>query len=223
MATKKADDLKKELFYNSSNAAEVLKDAEIKKADKFCEDYKKFLDSSKTEREAVKSVIAIAEKNGYKKYDDSKKYKAGDKFYYVNRNKSIILTVMGKKSLKEGVKISAAHIDSPRLDLKPNPLYEKDELALFKTHYYGGIKKYQWVTIPLALHGVVVKKDGSEQVTTNLSMYQQPQGKEVGMLQVLLNGGIQQQIPVYKAITPKVEEPSWFDKLINWFTGAVNI
>ena len=161
MANKKIDDLKKDLFYKSENAGEVLKDAEIKKADKFCEDYKKFLDSSKTEREAVASVVKIAEANGYKKYDDKKKYKAGDKFYYVNRNKSIILTVMGKKSLKEGVKISAAHIDSPRLDLKPNPLYEKDELALFKTHYYGGIKKYQWVTIPLSLHGVVVKKDGT--------------------------------------------------------------
>ena len=135
MNKKELKELKEKLFYKKENAFDVASAKEAKAVMDYSEGYKAFLDNAKTEREAVASVVKIAEANGYKKYDDKKKYKAGDKFYYVNRNKSIILTVMGKKSLKEGVKISAAHIDSPRLDLKPNPLYEKDEWALFKTHY----------------------------------------------------------------------------------------
>lgn len=99
---------------------------------------------------------------GYKEFDIAKKYKAGDKVYKINRGKALIATTFGSKDLNEGLRINAAHIDSPRLDLKPNPLYEKNELALFKTHYYGGIRKYQWVTIPLSMHGVVVKKDGTK-------------------------------------------------------------
>lgn len=158
---KKAEDLRKELFYTPENACVVCDDKEIKKADDFAEGYKEFLDNSKTEREAVLTVVEACKKNGYKEFDASKKYKAGDKIYSVNRGKSVILANIGSESLSNGVKIAAAHIDSPRLDLKPSPLYESDELALFKTHYYGGIKKYQWVTIPLALHGVVVKKDGT--------------------------------------------------------------
>ncbi len=157
----KGQALKEKLFYDPKHAAEMISDAEIKKADKFCEEYKKFLDCSKTEREAVKYVEAKAIKNGFKVFDREKKYKAGDKVYVNNRGKSIILAVIGKKSLKEGTRLSAAHIDSPRLDLKPNPLYEDSDLALFKTHYYGGIKKYQWTAIPLSLHGVIVKKDGT--------------------------------------------------------------
>lgn len=102
------------------------------------------------------------EKNGYVEFDRDKKYQAGDKVYYNNRGKSIILAVIGKKSLKEGIRLSAAHIDSPRLDMKQNPLYEDSDIAYFKTHYYGGIKKYQWTAIPLSLHGVVVKKDGTK-------------------------------------------------------------
>ncbi len=160
MAT--VEELKKELFYKPQHASAVVEENEVEKADAFAEGYKKFLDNAKTEREAVAVVLEDAKNKGFEEFNPEKQYKAGDKVYYVNREKAIILAVIGKKSLKEGVKIAAAHIDSPRLDLKPNPLYESDELALFKTHYYGGIKKYQWVAIPLALHGVIVKADGSK-------------------------------------------------------------
>lgn len=160
MAT--VEELKKELCYKPKHAAAVISDEDIKKADEFCEGYKTFLNGAKTEREGTEIVKEEAIKRGFSEFDPYKQYKAGEKVYFVNRDKAIILAVMGKKSLTEGVKIAAAHIDSPRLDLKPNPLYESDELALFKTHYYGGIKKYQWVAIPLALHGVIVKNDGTK-------------------------------------------------------------
>lgn len=156
------EELKKELCYKPKHAAAVISDEDIKKADEFCEGYKTFLNGAKTEREATEIVKEEAIKRGFSEFDPYKQYKAGEKVYFVNRDKAIILAVMGKKSLTEGVKIAAAHIDSPRLDLKPNPLYESDELALFKTHYYGGIKKYQWVAIPLALHGVIIKNDGTK-------------------------------------------------------------
>lgn len=159
--------LKEKLFYDPKHAAEIISDEEMKNADSFCEEYKSFLDKAKTEREAVKYVEAKAVKNGFVPFDRDKKYQAGDKVYLNNRGKAIILAVIGKKSLSEGTRLSAAHIDSPRLDLKPNPLYEDSELALFKTHYYGGIKKYQWTTIPLSLHGVIVKRDG-ESVAVNI-------------------------------------------------------
>lgn len=158
----KSDKLKEKLFYNQKHAAELTSDKEIKLCDSFCEGYKEFLDASKTEREAVKFIQKRAEKLGYKEFNRDKKYKAGDKIFYNNRGKSIILAVIGKKDLKKGIRLSAAHIDSPRLDLKQNPLYEDSEIAFFKTHYYGGIKKYQWTAIPLALHGVVVKNDGTK-------------------------------------------------------------
>ena len=160
MAT--VEELKKELCYKADNAGAILSDEEIGKADAFAEGYKKFLNEAKTEREATQVVLSQAKEKGFQEFVPGKKYEAGDKLYYVNRDKAIILAVIGKKSLEEGVKIAAAHIDSPRLDLKPNPLYESDEIALFKTHYYGGIKKYQWVAIPLALHGVIIKKDGTK-------------------------------------------------------------
>lgn len=160
MAT--AEELKNQLFYKPKHAGSVISDTEAAKADKFAEGYKTFLNNAKTEREAVVCVLEEAKKRGYTEFEPYKQYSAGEKIYYINRDKSIILAVIGEKSLKEGVKIAAAHIDSPRLDLKPNPLYESDDLALFKTHYYGGIKKYQWVAIPLALHGVVIKKDGTK-------------------------------------------------------------
>lgn len=159
MAT--VEELKNELFYNPKNAALTVAEDEISKADSFSEKYKKFLNNAKTEREAVEAVVKEAKEKGFTEFNPDNKYSAGEKFYYINRDKAVILCVKGKKSLKEGVKIAAAHIDSPRLDLKPNPLYESDEVALFKTHYYGGIKKYQWVAIPLAIHGVIMKKDGT--------------------------------------------------------------
>lgn len=154
------NEMKKELFYEPKHAMETVDDVVVKAADDFCEGYKKYLDFAKIERESVEFFVAEAEKRGYTEFQNTKKYNAGDKVYFNNRNKAIILCVIGKKDISEGVKISAAHIDSPRLDLKPNPLYEDSSLAYFKTHYYGGIKKYQWTAIPLALHGVVVKANG---------------------------------------------------------------
>lgn len=154
------NEMKKELFYEPKHAMEAVSDEEVKLADEFCEGYKSYLDEAKIERESVEFFVKEAEKRGYTEFDNSKKYNAGDKVYFNNRGKAIILCVFGKKDISEGVKISAAHIDSPRLDLKPNPLYEDSSLAYFKTHYYGGIKKYQWTAIPLALHGVVVKANG---------------------------------------------------------------
>ncbi len=157
-----AKDLQEKLFMKTKNGCLRMEDSEIEQADLFCEGYKTYLDKGKTEREACALAIEIAEKNGFIPFDKKVSYKAGDKVYYNNRDKALILCVFGKKSLAEGVKIAAAHIDSPRIDLKPNPLYEDSELAFFKTHYYGGIKKYQWTAIPLALHGVIVLKDGTK-------------------------------------------------------------
>ena len=159
--------LKEKLFLERKNGGLLLDDAELAKADAFCEDYKAFLDASKTEREAVEYTIALAEKNGFVPFEYKKRYQAGDRVYYNNRGKAVILATFGTEPIENGVMIAAAHIDSPRLDLKPRPLYEDNELALFKTHYYGGIKKYQWTVIPLALHGVICKKDGSK-VTINI-------------------------------------------------------
>lgn len=156
-----AELLREELFMNPKNIALSADDEEIAFADKFCEDYKAFLSGYKTEREAVSFAQTIAQKNGFVPFNSGAKYKAGDKVFYVNRGKAIILAVIGKKGAGEGVKIVASHIDAPRIDLKPNPLYEDSEIALLKTHYYGGIKKYQWTAIPLALHGVVVLKNGN--------------------------------------------------------------
>ena len=156
-----AELLKDELFAKQEHASYTCDEAEINAADEFCEGYKRFLDDCKTEREAVACTIALAEKEGYTEFDPEKTYSAGDKVYYNNRSKALILCTFGTKSLNEGVKIVASHIDSPRLDLKPNPLYEDSQLALFKTHYYGGIKKYQWTAIPLALHGIIFRKDGT--------------------------------------------------------------
>lgn len=158
----RAEELKEKLFYNPKHASEVISQEETDKADAFCEEYKSFLNKAKTEREAVVYVLEKAKKNGFVEFDRAKKYNAGDKVYYNNRGKSIILAVIGKKGLENGIRLSAAHIDSPRLDMKQNPLYEDTEIAYFKTHYYGGVKKYQWTAIPLSLHGVVVKRDGTK-------------------------------------------------------------
>ncbi len=151
---------REDLFYTKKNGYDRIDAKERARCDAYCEEYKAFLDSSMTEREAVKSAVALAEKAGFKPFAPGKKYKAGDKIYYANRGKAIMLAVIGRESLAEGCTIAAAHVDSPRLDLKQLPLYESEELAFLKTHYYGGIKKYQWTTIPLELHGVVALQDG---------------------------------------------------------------
>ncbi len=162
-----AKELKDKLFYQKKNAYLRMTDAEVKKCDRFCEGYKAFLNSCKTEREVAAYVEAEAKKAGFQPFDKNKTYKAGDKIYRVNREKAVILAVVGSEPVENGVNIVAAHIDSPRLDMKQNPLFEKDEVGFFKTHYYGGIKKYQWPTVPLSLHGVIVKADGSK-ITVNV-------------------------------------------------------
>ena len=157
----KGQELAEKLTWSVPN---IGKDApkQVEKARKFCEGYKKFLDEGKTERECVRYAVKLLEKNGYRPFEAGASYQAGDKVYYVNRGKSLIATTFGRLPLEEGLRINGAHIDSPRLDLKPNPMYEKDEMAYFKTHYYGGIRKNQWGTIPLAMHGVVMKKNGEK-------------------------------------------------------------
>ena len=159
---KNAGDPRREaILYRPKNGWDRISAAQEGELKRYCEDYKKFLDNSMTEREAVDSAIAMAEAKGFKPFVRGMELKAGDKVYRSNRNKAIMLAVVGSQPLDQGANICAAHIDAPRLDLKPNPLYEDAELAFFKTHYYGGIRKHQWVTIPLELHGVVALKDGS--------------------------------------------------------------
>jgi aspartyl aminopeptidase len=132
----------------------------------FCEEYKAFLDSSKIEREAVVNIVGLAQKAGFKDVKQAIKnhiqLKCGDKVYAIGMDKTVALFVVGKEPMEKGMNIIGSHVDSPRLDLKPNPLYEKQELSLLKTHYYGGIKKYQWAAIPLAVHGTVIKGNGDK-------------------------------------------------------------
>ena len=160
-------ELKEKLLADKKNAVLRMSEEELKKCDKFCEGYKAFLDIAKTEREASAEIVKMAKARGFVEFSAKNKYKPGDKVFYLNREKSVILAVIGKESIENGVNLVAAHIDSPRLDMKQNPLYEKDEVAYFKTHYYGGIKKYQWPTVPLSLHGVIIKADGTK-VTVNI-------------------------------------------------------
>jgi len=154
--------LKEKLLRDPKNAGLRLSDKELAEADAYCEDYKKMLSACKTEREFVDWAVPVLEKHGFVPFEAGREYPAGSKVYVNNRGKALMAAIIGKKPLSEGARIAAAHIDSPRLDLKPSPLYEETQLALFKTHYYGGIKKYQWTAIPLALHGVVLKKSGEK-------------------------------------------------------------
>lgn len=154
-----AKELAEQLLYKVPHvldAEPVVKDA----AWAFCEEYRGFMNRAKTEREFVTQAVALLQQAGYQGYRPGIRYAPGQKVYWVNRQKALLATTFGSRPLSEGVRINAAHIDSPRLDLKPNPLYEKEELAGLKTHYYGGIRKYQWTTIPLALHGVFVRTNG---------------------------------------------------------------
>ena len=151
--------LQEQLLMHPENGGITVDDAQLEQAFRFCEDYKAFIDTAKTEREAVELILEKAEACGYLPYDRKVAYQPGDKVYLNNRGKAVILCAFGTLPLTEGVKIMASHIDNPRLDMKPNPLYEEAQLGYLKTHYYGGIKKYQWSAIPLALHGVVVKKN----------------------------------------------------------------
>ncbi len=160
-------ELKEKLFLNRKNGYRLINEDEENMISVFAEDYRRFLDTAKTEREAVCEAVRILESNGFTEYRKGMELKAGDRIYRNNRGKAVVTAVIGTAPIDEGVRLCAAHIDSPRLDLKQNPLYEDNELALFKTHYYGGIKKYQWTAIPLSLHGVIVKADG-DTVTVNI-------------------------------------------------------
>ena len=153
-------DYRAELFYEPKNGYETMDAGQRSAMEAYCEDYKRFLNDSRTERECVRNAIALAEAQGFVEYVPGMELKTGDKIYYSNRGKALLLAIMGKKPMSEGAVVAAAHVDSPRLDLKQLPLYEDNELAFLKTHYYGGIKKYQWTAIPLELHGTVVTTAG---------------------------------------------------------------
>ena len=149
----------------NKNAWTKYTEKQVEEIFDFCNGYKDFMSKCKTERECATEIISLAKQQGYEDLEDiiknNKKLSAGDKVYVNNKGKAVALFIVGSEPMESGLKILGAHIDSPRLDLKQNPLYEDSELSLLDTHYYGGIKKYQWVTLPLALHGVVVKKDGT--------------------------------------------------------------
>ncbi len=158
----KKNELQEKLTYNNKNAYGDVSPKESKEITAFCEEYRKFITDAKTEREFCENSCILLEKAGFSALESKKTLKAGDKVYTVNRGKGLIAAVIGKKDITEGISLVGAHIDSPRLDLKPNPLYEDGGFAYFKTHYYGGIKKYQWSTIPLSIHGVATLVDGTQ-------------------------------------------------------------
>lgn len=157
-----SEELKDKLFNKKENGWKDLNDEEKNKIFEFSNNYMKFLNISKTEREFIKNAKKLADENGYKDIMEFDSLKPGDKIYFINREKSMYLAIIGAEPIENGLHIIGSHVDSPRLDLKPNPLCEDTELAYFKTHYYGGIKKYQWTTIPLAIHGRIVKTNGEK-------------------------------------------------------------
>ena len=161
------EELKEKLFNNKKNGWESVSEEEGRNIFNYCDGYMKFLNEAKTEREIVKRATEIAKGNGYKEISEYNTLKAGDKVYYINKDKNLFLAVIGEENIENGINIVGSHADSPRLDLKPNPVYEDHGFAYFKTHYYGGIKKYQWTAIPLSIHGVVVKTNG-EKVEINI-------------------------------------------------------
>jgi len=159
--SEKYEEERKNLLYKNSNGYTVISEAERAEMEAYAKRYIAFLNAAKTEREAVRETIRQAEEKGFKPYTAGMALEPGTRVYNAVCGKAVNLAVIGRKPLSEGTRITAAHIDNPRLDLKPNPLYEEDQMAFFQTHYYGGIKKYQWTTVPMAIHGVVVKQDGT--------------------------------------------------------------
>ena len=157
----KKDELRSRLFYEQKNGYDLIDTDERIKLEDYCRGYMEYLDASRIEREAVKNAIELAEELGFVAYEAGMELQPGKKIYYNNRGKALMLAVIGKKPLDQGAVIAGAHVDAPRLDLKQVTMYESDEMCYFKTHYYGGIKKYQWVAIPLELHGAVALRDGS--------------------------------------------------------------
>ncbi|MBR2432474.1 MAG: aminopeptidase, partial [Clostridia bacterium] len=148
--------------YEKKTVYKRASDESLKKAFSYAEEYKSFIDAAKTERESVSEAIKLAQAKGFKEYKLGDKISVGDKLYYNNRAKNLFLFTIGNEPLECGIRISAAHIDSPRIDLKQCPVYEDGGMSFFKTHYYGGIRKYQWLALPLALHGVIVKANGEK-------------------------------------------------------------
>ena len=173
---------------NRANAWTTYEEADLKALEELCKEYKDFLSNGKTERECVAQSIELAEKAGYQDLEELIKnqtpLKAGDKVYRTWMEKTIVLFQIGEDAIEDGLNILGAHIDSPRLDLKQNPLYEDTEMALLDTHYYGGVKKYQWVTLPMALHGVVVKKDGTR---VNICIGEKDEDPVVGITDLLIH------------------------------------
>ena len=161
------EELKEKLFNQKKDGWEDLDTNQREEVFNLSKKYMDFLNVAKTEREFIKHARKMADENGYRDIMEFQTLKPGDKIYFVNRDKSMYLAIIGEKSIEEGLHIIGSHVDSPRLDLKPNPLYEDTGLAYFKTHYYGGIKKYQWTTIPLSMHGVIVKANG-EKIEINI-------------------------------------------------------
>ncbi len=155
-----AELLRDQLTFEFPSIGMKAPDRRLEEAKAFCVPYMDFLTNAKIEREAAARALCLLQEAGYTPFDPAKAYGPGSKVYFDNRGKAVIATTFGSRPLSEGLRLNAAHIDAPRLDLKPSPLYEKDDLAYFQTHYYGGIKKYQWASIPLAIHGVIYKKDG---------------------------------------------------------------
>lgn len=156
-----------QLFYDKKTGFDRLTDEDKQGIQTYAEGYRKFLDESKTERDAVLEIARMAESKGFRAWTRDDTLRPGDKIYRINRHKGIMLAVIGNQSLAEGVRLTAAHLDAPRVDIRTVPLYEDNGMAFFKTHYYGGIKKYQWPTVPLSLHGVIIKADGTK-VTVNI-------------------------------------------------------
>ena len=160
------EELREQLLFAPKNGYSRITEEQRMEMEGYCRRYAAFMDECKTEREATAWTIVESEKRGFVPFYPGMPTKPGDRIYYNNRGKQIMLAVIGSESLKYGANICAAHMDSPRMDVKPNPLYEDSEIAYFKTHYYGGIKKYQWPTVELALHGVVCRKDGTTVTVT---------------------------------------------------------
>lgn len=199
MANTKTPDYRKELFYQPQNGYDRISVKERAALERYAEEYKSFLNAARTEREAVKLSIEMAEAKGFVPYVPGMDLKPGAKVYYNNRGKALILAVMGKAPLSEGCVIAGAHVDAPRLDLKQQPLMEQEELAFFRTHYYGGIKKYQWVALPLELHGVVALKSGE---VVDVTIGRDPADPQFVITDLLPHlGGEQGKKPLSEAIS----------------------
>ncbi len=193
------DELRSELFYEPKNGYDRIGTQERLALEDYCRGYLRFLNGSRTERETVRNAAAAAEERGFRAWEPGTALKPGDKIYRVNRDKSLLLAVLGKEPLSRGVVIAGAHADCPRLDLKQLPLYENDGLGYFRTHYYGGIKKYQWLTIPLELHGAVALKDGR---VVDVCIGREPGEPKLVITDLLPHlGGEQMKKPVSEAFT----------------------